>query len=69
MNIPAPAFLPPVGIIAGRHDGKVAFDKTALPELLAFKRIEIDSTHPGLRKPEKVLEHILHFFDTGEFDN
>ena len=61
-NIPAPAFLPPVGIIAGRFDGKVALEDTLLPEPLPCKRIVVDCTHPGLREPANVLNHTLEFF-------
>ncbi|MBR4674465.1 MAG: alpha/beta hydrolase [Victivallales bacterium] len=62
MTIPAPPYLPPVCIIAGEHDGKVPLDKTHLPGNAETKHIIVPSTHPGLRVPENVLQHILEFF-------
>lgn len=67
MNIPPPVWLPPVGIIAGRYDGKVSVESTHLPEPLSHHHIVVKSTHPGLRKPKKVLKEILHFFRNREF--
>ena len=64
MTIPAPLYLPPVCIIAGKHDGKVPLSKTHLPGNAETKHIVVPSTHPGLRKPKKVLHHILEFFNT-----
>ncbi len=64
MTIPAPPYLPPVCIIAGKHDGKVALSKTHLPDNAETKHIVVPSTHPGLRTPENVLQHILAFFNT-----
>lgn len=61
-NIPAPPFLPPVGIVAGRFDGKVALDSTPLPEGQPCHRAIVDCTHPGLRIPRNTLPAILHFF-------
>jgi len=66
-NIPVPPYLPPVGIIAGRYDGKVSFQNTALPESLPFQRITVNSSHPGLRNPKNSLSHILHFFTQQKF--
>ena len=63
MNIPEPAWLPPTGIIAGKRDGKVAVEDTHLPEPLPFEHIVVDCSHPELRKPANVLEHILKFFN------
>ena len=67
MTIPQPAWLPPTGIIAGSHDGKVAVEKTFLPKPLPFRHLVVDSTHPSLRNPDKVLSYILHFYDCLEF--
>ena len=67
MLITPPAWLPPTGIIAGSHDGKVAVEKTYLPKPLQFRHIVIDSTHPALRNPDKVLSHVVHFYDCLEF--
>ncbi|MBR4222350.1 MAG: hypothetical protein IKR81_14405, partial [Victivallales bacterium] len=64
MTIPAPPCLPPVCIIAGKYDGKVPLDKTHLPDNAEKKHIVVSSTHPGLRNPENVLQHILEFFNT-----
>ena len=61
-NIPSPPFLPPVGIIAGRFDGKVALKNTALPDGQPYQRIMVDCTHPGLRDPDNTLLPILQFF-------
>jgi len=67
MTIPEPAWLPPTGIIAGKNDGKVAVEDTHLPEPLHHEHIVVDCSHPGLRSPANVLEHILKFFRTGTF--
>jgi len=61
-NIPAPPFLPPVGIVAGRFDGKVAAADTFLPDGQPFCRTVVDCTHPGLRSPRNTLEAVLRFF-------
>lgn len=61
-NIPPPPFLPPVGIIAGRFDGKVALDSTPLPENQSCHRAVVDCTHPGLRIPRNTFPAILYFF-------
>ena len=66
-NIPAPAFLPPVGIIAGRFDGKVALRNTALPDGQSYQRTVVDCTHPGLRDPDNTLLPILNFFHRKSF--
>ena len=62
MNIPQPPFLPPVGIIAGRFDGKVAVESTSLPAGQAFHRTVVPCTHPGLRIPRNTFPAVLHFF-------
>ncbi len=59
---PAPTWLPPVSIIAGRYDGKVAIENTRLPEPLPYKHTVVPCTHPGLRNPDNVLELILEFY-------
>lgn len=66
-NIPPPPFLPPVGIIAGRFDGKVALRNTLLPDGLPCKRTILPCTHPGLRNPKFTLAPILSFFRTKSF--
>jgi len=66
-HIPAPLYLPPVGIIAGRFDGKVSVKNTSLPEGLVCHRAIVDCTHPGLRDPENTLRAILYFFQKKEF--
>lgn len=66
-NIAAPPWLPPVGIIAGLHDGKVALENTRLPEPLPYKHTIVNCTHPGLRKPKNVLTQVLSFFSTQSF--
>ena len=59
--------VPPTGIIAGKNDGKVAVEDTHLPEPLHHEHIVVDCSHPGLRSPANVLEHILKFFRTSTF--
>ncbi|MBQ7178962.1 MAG: alpha/beta fold hydrolase [Victivallales bacterium] len=66
-NIAAPPWLPPVGIIAGLHDGKVALENTRLPEPLQYKHTVVNCTHPGLRNPKNVLSQVLSFFSTQSF--
>ena len=61
-NIPSPVWLPPVGIIAGQFDEKVALDATRLPSPLAYELAVVNCTHAGLRRPANVLEHILAFY-------
>lgn len=67
LEIPPPAFLPPVGIIAGNFDGKVKPADTALPGGLAFDFCRINCTHPGLRRPANTGTLILNFFRNGKF--
>jgi len=66
-NLKEPPYMPPVGIIAGNMDGKVSIDSTRLPDALTGEHIVVSSTHPGLRKPKNVLQHVLDFFETGAF--
>lgn len=66
-NIPPPPFLPPVGIIAGKYDGKVASNNTLLPDGQRCEQIIVPSTHPGLRDPKHTLAPILRFFRTKTF--
>jgi len=68
LDIPAPAWLPPVGIIAGKMDGKVPFASTALPAGMPFRRERVAATHPGLRRPSRTGELILQFFRFKSFD-
>ena len=60
-TLPPPVFVPPVGIVAGRFDGKVALDNTSLPDGQPFERLVVDCTHPGLRDPRHTLEPIRRF--------
>ena len=66
-NIPPPPFLPPVGIVAGKFDGKVALSSTLLPDGLPCERIIVPCTHPGLRNPKHTLAPILAFFRSKAF--
>ena len=67
LRIPAPRYLPPVGIIAGTLDGKVAFKSTALPGGLPCQRTSICCTHPGLRDPRNTGILIQYFFQHKTF--
>ena len=60
-HLPPPLFLPPVGIVAGRFDGKVALDNTRLPEGQPYERTVVDCTHPGLRDPRHTLGAVKRF--------
>ena len=66
-NIPPPPFLPPVGIVAGKYDGKVALNSTLLPDGQPCERIIVPCTHPGLRNPRYTLAPILSFFASKTF--
>ena len=66
-NIPAPPFLPPVGIIAGRFDGKVSLKNTALPEDQPCLRAIVDCNHSELRDPANTMPAILHFLHRKTF--
>ena len=67
-TIRPPVWLPPVGIIAGKHDGKVAIENTKLPEPLPYKHTIVSCTHPGLRNPANVLKQVLDFYSTFSFE-
>ena len=67
LRIPAPRYLPPVGIIAGTLDGKVPFERTALPDGLPFQRTAVRCTHPGLRNPHNTGILIQYFFQHKTF--
>ncbi len=68
LAIPVPeGGLPPIGIIAGSHDGKVAFASTALPNRLTFERMTVNSSHPGLRDPLKTGRFILRYLRNATF--
>lgn len=67
LRIPAPRYLPPVGIIAGTLDGKVPFESTALPGGLPFQRTVVACTHPGLRDPRNTGILIQYFFQHKTF--
>ncbi len=66
-NIVAPPWLPPVGIIAGKYDEKVALENTRLPDSLPYKHTVVKCFHPGLRNPKNVLSQVLSFFSTQSF--
>ena len=66
-NIPPPPFLPPVGIIAGKYDGKVSLNSTLLPDSQPCEQIIVPCTHPGLRNPRYTLAPILSFFRSKSF--
>lgn len=61
-TIPPPPVLPPIGIVAGRWDEKVALRHTPLPDGMPCERVVVSCTHPGLRRPRHVLAAILDFF-------
>lgn len=66
-TIPDPAWLPPVGIIAGRHDTEVQMEDTRLPDSLPHKHVVVQCSHLELLKPSKVLPHILKFYSKLSF--
>ena len=66
-SIPPPPFLPPVGIVAGKYDGKVTSDSTLLPDGQPCERIILPCTHPGLRNPRNTLTPILGFLRSKTF--
>ena len=66
-NIPPPPFLPPVGIIAAKYDGKVALSSTLLPDGQPCERVIVPCTHPGLRNSRYTLAPILSFFASKSF--
>ena len=66
--IPPPAYLPPVGIVAGSLDGKVPLGSTGLPGDLPYRRAVVPCTHPGLRQPRNTGTLILNFLRYHEFD-
>jgi len=68
LRIPKPAYLPPVGIIAGSLDGKVPLANTSLPEGQPFQRITVNCTHPGLRNPANTGKDILNFIRYKNFN-
>ncbi|MEG1979117.1 MAG: alpha/beta fold hydrolase [Victivallaceae bacterium] len=68
LQIAAPLWRPPIGIIAGRWDEKVAYGATALPEEYgAFQRIVVNSSHAGLRNPKHSGEMVLKFLRDKNF--
>lgn len=67
LSIPPPPFLPPVGIIAGQYDGKVALSNTLLPDGQPCERIIVPCTHPGLRNPKHTFAPILGFLRSKSF--
>ncbi|MCQ2396993.1 MAG: alpha/beta fold hydrolase [Lentisphaeria bacterium] len=67
MKIPLPKWFPPVGIIAGKYDGKVMEKDTHLPDGIEYSHIVVPCTHPGLRSPQNTLEHIIRFFENKKF--
>ena len=69
LRIPKPPYLPPVGIIAGTNDGKVAVASTGLPDGLPFQRTTVACDHPGLRDPLRTGMLIRQFFQHKTFKN
>ena len=67
LNFTIPKVVPPIGIIAGDFDGKVAFEDTAMPNGMPFSRIRVSCTHPGLRNPNNTMKQILEFFKYNRF--
>lgn len=65
-----PNTLPPlpleVGIIAGRHDGKVSVDSTRLPEMKAH--LVVDSAHTFLMNSPTVIRQVMAFLKDGAFE-
>lgn len=66
-NIPPPPFLPPVGIVSGKYDGKVALSSTLLPNGQPCERVIVPCTHPGLRNPRYTFAPILSFLTSKTF--
>ena len=63
-TIPRPPVLPPIDIVAGRFDEKVALRNTLLPDDMPCRRVIVSCTHPGLRQPRHVLPSILRFWSS-----
>jgi pimeloyl-ACP methyl ester carboxylesterase len=61
-SIPLPPWMPPIGIVAGQYDGKVAVKDTFLPAGIPFEHVVVKCSHPGLRRPKTTLPLILAFF-------
>ena len=69
-----------VGIIAGQrssdpwfsrwfsgvNDGKVSVDSTQLAEMADFR--VVDQGHTHIMRGQEVIRHVLHFLETGQFD-
>jgi triacylglycerol lipase len=54
-----------IGVIAGRHDGKVTIEETQLPEAKAH--IVLDGTHAFLMRKPEVHAQAMAFLRTGAF--
>ena len=55
----------PIGIIAGRHDGKLSLDQTRLPE--ATEHITVDGTHTFIMRRDDVHRLTIAFLRDGHF--
>lgn len=55
----------PIGIIAGRHDGKLRVDETRLPE--AKEHVVVDGNHTFLMRRPEVLRLTIAFLRDGTF--
>ncbi len=66
LDIPFPPVPVPVGVIAGKFDGKVACRRTLIKGM-ECEYLEVNCTHPGLRDPANTGGYILNFLATGTF--
>jgi triacylglycerol lipase len=65
-----PNTLPPlkleVGVIAGRHDGKVSVENTVLPEMK--EQLVVDSAHTFIMNSPEVIRQVKAFLKDGAFE-
>lgn len=65
-----PNTLPPlkleVGVIAGRYDGKVSVESTALPEMK--EQLVVDSAHTFIMNSPTVIRQVKAFLKDGAFE-
>ena len=52
-------------LIPGEDDGKVAVERTKLPEMTDF--LVVDSNHPFIMSNPTVMEQVRHFLASGRF--
>ncbi|MNC99958.1 hypothetical protein D3C83_184210 [compost metagenome] len=55
----------PIGIIAGRHDGKLTVDETRLAE--AQEHVVVDGTHTFIMRRDDVQRMTIAFLREGRF--